>query len=142
MRMLGPETSEDRELREWFEQQKRGNIDRLEAGAQTLIQLVTGLYGVVFAVLALGDQQANLGRASVRWAGSIGTLLFFGALLAAVQVVWPRANSYQPGNLSEMQQVYERMVARKARWLRVAQGAFLLGMICLLVLIFAILWNV
>ncbi len=36
MRLLGPETADDRELREWFESQERGNIERLEARAQTI----------------------------------------------------------------------------------------------------------
>ncbi|GIV89792.1 MAG: hypothetical protein KatS3mg055_2310 [Chloroflexus sp.] len=106
MRILGPETPADRELREWFESQERGNIERLEAGAQTIIQLVTGLYGVLFAVLALSNQPAYLQNPIVRWAGTVGVCTFFGSLLAAMLVAIPRRIVYQKDNLTEMQRVY------------------------------------
>ncbi|WP_322814601.1 hypothetical protein [Chloroflexus sp.] len=60
MRLVGPETKQDRELREWFATQERGNVERLEAGAQTMMQVISGLYGVLFAVLALSDQPTYL----------------------------------------------------------------------------------
>ncbi|HEU4327719.1 MAG TPA: hypothetical protein VFS21_31560 [Roseiflexaceae bacterium] len=140
MPVIGPETSEDRELREWFATQKRGNIERLEAGAQAVIQLVTGLYGVLFAVLALGDQPAYLQQATVRWAGAIGAALLFGALLAAMLVVVPRRLSPQRDNLSEMEREYQRLQQRKARMLGLAQLCFVLGIACLVAVIVAILW--
>jgi hypothetical protein len=57
MRPIGPETDADRALREWFDELERHNLDRLEEGAKTVTQLVTGLYGVLFAVLALSDSR-------------------------------------------------------------------------------------
>lgn len=141
MRVLGPETTEDRELREWFETQERGSIERLEAGAQTIIQLVTGLYGVLFAVLALSDQPLYLQRPVIQWAGTAGLCAFFGALLAAMLVALPRRISYQKDNLTEMQQAYRRLLARKAALLRTAQLVFLLGTACLVTVILAILWK-
>lgn len=141
MRILGPETPEDRELREWFESQQRGNIERLEAGAQTIMQLVTGLYGVLFAVLALSDQPAYLQNPIVQWAGTVGVCAFFGSLLAAMLVVLPRRIGYQQDNLTEMQRMYGRLQGRKATLLQTAQIVFLLGTACLIAVILAILWN-
>lgn len=141
MRLLGPETADDRELREWFESQERGNIERLEAGAQTIIRLVTGLYGVLFAVLALSDRPAYLQNPIVQWAGTVGVCAFFGSLLAAMMVAIPRRMVYQKDNLTEMQQVYRRLQSRKATLLRTAQLMFLIGTACLVAVILAILWN-
>lgn len=141
MRILGPETTDDRELREWFESQERGNIERLEAGAQTIIQLVTGLYGVLFAVLALSNQPAYLQNPIVQWAGTVGVCTFFGSLLAAMLVALPRRITYQKDNLTEMQQVYSRLQGRKATLLRAAQIVFLIGTACLVAVILAILWS-
>ncbi|WP_333691898.1 hypothetical protein [Chloroflexus sp.] len=141
MRTLGPESTDDRELREWFESQKRGNIERLEAGAQTLIQLITGLYGVLFAVLALSDQPAYLQNPIVQWAGTVGVCAFFGSLLAAMLVAVPRRVAYQQDNLTEMQRVYQRLLRRKATLLQLAQIGFLLGMAGLIAVILAILWQ-
>jgi hypothetical protein len=141
MRILGSETTDDRELREWFESQERGNIERLEAGAQTIIQLVTGLYGVLFAVLALSNQPAYLQNPIVRWAGTAGVCTFFGSLLAAMLVALPRRISYQKDNLTEMQRVYSRLQGRKATLLRAAQIVFLIGTACLIAVILAILWS-
>ncbi|RMD75517.1 MAG: hypothetical protein D6823_09930 [Chloroflexi bacterium] len=141
MRILGPETPADRELREWFESQERGNIERLEAGAQTIIQLVTGLYGVLFAVLALNNQPAYLQNPIVQWAGTVGVCTFFGSLLAAMLVAIPRRIVYQKDNLTEMQRVYGRLQGRKATLLRTAQIAFLIGTACLIAVILAILWS-
>ncbi len=142
MRILGPETADDRELREWFERQERGNIERLEAGARTVIQLVTGLYGVLFAVLALSDQPAYLRDPVVRWTGTLGVGAFFGSLLLAMLVVSPRRISYQQDNLTEMRRTYRRLEGRKAALLRAAQLVFLIGMACLVVVILAILWGI
>lgn len=141
MRVVGPETPEEREVREWFEAQRRTNLDRLEAGAQTLIQLITGVYGVLFAVLALSDQPAYLQRPVVLWAGSAGVCVFFAALLAAIMVTLPRRVRYQEDNLTDMQRAYRRLVARKATLLRIAHIIFLIGIACLVTVILAILWG-
>jgi hypothetical protein len=142
MRILGPETQDDRDLREWFESQKRGNIERLEAGAQIIIQLVTGLYGLLFAVLALSDQPAYLQEPIIQWAGTISVCTFFGSLLAAMLVAIPHRKMYQKDNLTEMRQLYLRLQGRKAILLRTAQIVFLIGTACLVTVILAILWKI
>ena len=142
MRIFGPETQDDLDLREWFESQKRGNIERLEAGAQIIIQLVTGLYGLLFAVLALSDQPAYLQEPIIQWAGTISVCTFFGSLLAAMLVAIPHRKVHQKDNLTEMRQLYLRLQGRKAILLRTAQIVFLIGTACLVTVILAILWKI
>ena len=119
MHPIGPENAADRALREWFDELERHNLDRLEEGAKTITQLVTGLYGVLFAVLALSDQPAYLKQPIVQGFGIAGVALFFVALLAALVVAYPWRTSYQEDNLSSMR----RRTARHAA----AQG---LGVAC------------
>ncbi len=128
MRDLGPETEETRALREWFAEQEKKNVDRLEEGAKNIIQLVTGLYGVLFAVLALSDQPAYLKLPQVQVLGITSLGAFFVALIAAVIAVHPWRTGYQEDNITEMQGEYRRLLRRKAWSVRVALWLFLLGM--------------
>lgn len=140
MRPIGPENDAARALRERFDELERHNLDRLEEGAKTIMQLVTGLYGVLFAVLALSDQPAYLKQPTVQGFGIAGVALFFIALLAALVVVYPWRTSYQEDNLSSMQRAHNGMRLRKVWGLRVALWAFVLGLGCLASIIMTVLW--
>ncbi|WP_322822487.1 hypothetical protein [Chloroflexus sp.] len=141
MQLIGPETERDRELREWFAAQERGNVERLEAGAQTMMQVISGLYGVLFAVLALSDQPTYLQLPVVRWAGSAGVCIFFASLVAAMLVLLPRRIAYQEDNLTAMRRAYDHLLRRKATLLQVAQVLFLGGIACVIAVILAIVWQ-
>jgi hypothetical protein len=144
MRPVGPETEEDRQLRAWFAEQQGKNLDRLEEGAKTLIQLITGLYGALFAFLALSANPtpAYLHDSAVRWLGSVSLGALFLALLAALAVQYPRASSYQDNNLSAMRRARAGMRLVKVWSLRLALLLFLIGMGCLGGLIGRILWTI
>ena len=141
MRPIGPETEADRALREWFDEQERRNFDRLEEGAKTLTQLVTGVYGVLFAVLAFSDQPAYLKQSSVQWLGVVSVFAYFVALLAALAVVYPWRSRYQQDNLSAMQRAQQAMLRRKVWGMRLALWAFLVGTGCLGGVIIVVLWG-
>ena len=108
----------------------------------TITQLVTGLYGVLFAVLALSDQPAYLKQPTVQGFGGAGVMAFFVALLAALVVVYPWRTSYQEDNLSSMRRAQHVMRLRKVWGLRVALWAFVAGLGCLAGVIMAVLWAV
>src|SRR2546423_6201265 len=118
----GAETEADRALREWFAEQQGKNLDRLEEGAKTLAQLVSGLYGVLFAILAFSANPtpAYLRDTTVRWLGSVALGVFFLALLATLAVLYPRAGQYQENNLSSMRRAREGMRRVKVWSLRLA----------------------
>lgn len=141
MRDLGPETSDDGNLREWFDDQQRRSLDRMQDAAKTIIQLASGIYGVLFAVLAFDKDRAYLQRLSVEIGGTVSMLALFVALVAAYFVVQPRAVSWQEDNLSEMRRVYRAVEQRKSRWLNAALIAFLVGTGALGVVILAVLWG-
>ena len=141
MRPVGPEISEDRRLREWFAEQEQRNLDRLEEGAKVIVQLVTGLYGLLFAVLALSDQPTYLGMRAVQWLGTLGMMAFFVALISALVTVFPWRSSFQEDNLSEMKRVNQQVLNRKFRSLAVSLGAFLAGICLFALMIIAVLWK-
>jgi hypothetical protein len=140
MRPIGPPSRTEEELFEWFAEQERRNFDRLETGAKTITQLVTGLYGVLFAVLALGNQPIYLRQATVQWLGSISVGAFFVALLAALVTVYPWRTRYQEDNLSSMHRAQRTMLRRKVWGLRIALWCFVVGTGFLGGVIIAVLW--
>ncbi|MBA3944334.1 MAG: hypothetical protein H0X37_07195 [Herpetosiphonaceae bacterium] len=141
MHVVGPETASDRARREWFEEQEKKNTDRLEDGAKTITTLVTGLYGVLFGVLALSTHPEFLKRPSVQWLGTAGVVVFFLALLAALTTTYPWPNLAQRDNVTEMEAAYTALVKRKVWSLSVALVAFVVGTLLLGCLISAVLWG-
>jgi hypothetical protein len=143
MKDLGPETKADRQLREWFDEQERANLTRLEEGAKTITQLTTGLYGVLFAILAFSANPtpAYLRDPVVRWLGSIGLGALFLALLAALITAYPFRATIDEDNLSSMRRALTAMRRRKLWSLRAALWLFLIGMGALGSLIGWVLWT-
>jgi hypothetical protein len=141
MRVVGPEQEEDRALREWFDAQSTRNLDRLEEGARTITQLVTGLYGVLFAVLALSDAPGYLQNQAVQRWGTVSLVALFLALFAALVTVFPWPYSYQRDNLTQMQRVFRWMHRVKSWSLWAALVLFLIGTACLGGVIGIVLWS-
>jgi hypothetical protein len=141
MRPVGSESADDRALREWFSEHEKRNLDRLEDGAKTIVQLVTGLYGLLFAVLAISNQPVYLRRPTVQWLGTLGMLAFFVALLSALVTLFPWRSTFQEDNLSEMKRVNQTVLNRKFWSLGAALGAFLVGVCLLAIMITAVLWG-
>lgn len=142
MEDLGPEPADVAALRAWFTAQESQSLERLEAGAQTLTQLVTGLYGVLFAVLAFSDMPAYLSTLGVRLCGTISVVSFFGALVAALYTQLPRRYAQaEKYNVSQLQALKARMLRRKLWGVRIAGGCFGLGTLALAGVILWIVWS-
>lgn len=124
---LGPVTPDDEALLQWSETTQANNTARLESGAETITKLVTGLYGVLFAVLAFADAPAYLAQPGVQQVGALAIVLFFGALIAALVAQYPFHSQFRHGNLTDIAAVKRRIVDRKARALSVALFLFLTG---------------
>ena len=139
----GPESDEDRALREWFNEQRTKNLDRLEEGAKALAQLVTGLYSVLFAILAFSSDPvpAYLRDPLVRWLGSIAVGAFFVALCATLVVIFPWPHRYQEDELTSMRRARKRMEQIKRWGLSLGMATFLIGMAYVGALIGRILWT-
>lgn len=141
MRPIGPESHADRTLRQWFEEQEKRNLDRLEEGAKTITQLVTGLFGLLLAILTLSSQPVYLKQPIAQWLGGLGVLALFIALLTALVALYPRHTAYREDNLSEMKHGYRSIMRRKIWGLRVALWSFVIGTGLLGGMIVSMLWR-
>ena len=142
MTPVGPETEENRALREWFEQQVHNNMAQVEEGARQINQLVTAMFGVMFAVLAFGDSPDILQLFSVKVLGSLAVGAYFFALLASLDVLYPWASRFEKNDLTDMRRTYDRILARKVRSLGIAMGGFGVGTVFVGGLVLAALWGV
>ncbi len=136
------ETEEEKKLRDWLEQQRLGSVDNLEAGARQIIGLVTGLIGVLFAVLTIASDKppAYLQRGDIRLLGTASIGLLLVALLAALVVVLPRPWRFMPSKPASESQAFEAILDRKKQWLQTGVITFCLGVVALgLILVLALL---
>jgi len=116
-------------LREWFEKEALASPANLEEAARLLIGLITGLYGLLFIVLAVaGDPlPAYLKLPLVKTLGTLAVVLLMVCLLAALDVVLPRPWSAASGQPASQKAEFEKIVKRKADALKIAVYAFALG---------------
>jgi len=133
-----PPTEEQKRLVALFDEMERKQADFLDQAGKRIIELVTVLLGLLFAVAAFGDTfpprylQANAPARVL----TIATLVFYlAALLTGVRVIQPREYRRYRYNLTEMRQVLEEIISFKTRWLKVAGILFMLGSVSLALLI-------
>lgn len=113
-----------------------------EKGAEGITKLVTGLYGVLFAVLAFADAPDYLARPEVRWIGAIAIAAFFLALVAALTVQFPFRNDRDEArNVTQIAAIKAQISARKESALRTALVAFLVGIAALALLLLTLLFQ-
>ncbi len=124
-----PLSPEENRLVAVYETLKTNQLDFLDAAGKRMIELSTGLLGLLLAAAAFGpdfppDYLAN-NRALIIIAALV---LFFlvGALLAGVLTVQPRRYSIPP-DLGRMREALEAIRSTKAFWMRVATWSYFLG---------------
>jgi len=132
-----PLTPEEERLLAFFDELEIGQLEFLDQAAKRIIELCSAMLGIVFVVIALGDQfppAYPAGSADLVKALLLGTLaLFVLALLAGLRAVQPR-RYWRSLKLAELQSELERMIAFKRRWFRWATVVFGLGCLALAVL--------
>ncbi len=127
------ETTEEKALDEWFAKQALASPDTLEAAARTILGLVSGLLGALFAVLAVASDPlpAYLDLTGVRALGGVTVAALLGALVGALGVVLPQRVEVASGRPDEQAAAFQAVLARKARWLTLAVITFGLGVTAL-----------
>jgi hypothetical protein len=127
------ETEAEKELGEWLAKQALASPDTLEAAARTVLGLITGLLGVLFAVLAVASDPlpGYLRLPAVRGLGVVTVAALLVALVGALGVVLPRRVRVASARLDEQAEAFQRLLARKSRWLTVTVIAFGLGLTAL-----------
>ena len=127
------ETEEEKALAAWFAEQALASPGNLEAAARTVVGLVTGLLGLLLGVLAVSEDPlpSYLWDAGVRPLGVAAIVCLLIALLCALAVLLPRRIAVSSRRPDQQKAAFERMLARKARWLTVTVIAFGVGLLLL-----------
>ena len=136
------ESTEEKKLREWFEDQALEGPKTVEDAARLLIGLVTGLLGALFGVLAISAEKlpGYLSLPLVRWAGVAAVILWLLSLLAGLVVVLPRKWQTYAGKPDTQSQVFLQILAFKSGWLTTCVLFFGMGILGLgVVLVVALL---
>ncbi len=137
-----PETEREKEVRAWFEKQALSAPDTLEAAARTILSLVTALIGALFGVLTVAAEKlpAYMDYPAVRGLGVVSAGALLAALIGALGVLLPARAQVSSHRIDEQARAFERLLARKSRWLKVTVVAFGVGVGALsVVLIVALL---
>ncbi len=135
----GKELSEEQiRLKTLFDEMKKGELAFLDEAGKPIIELSTGLLGVLFAVTAFGKDfpppylKANPNN---QWLAIVILAVFIVALLFGVLTVQPRNYGYYEYNLTKMRMELERIVRYKSFCMKFAAWSFFSGAFLLAILI-------
>lgn len=133
-----PPTDEQKRLDALFDEMKKGQLTFIDEAGKRIIELTTGLLGVLFAVTAFGNDfpppylEAN---PNTQWVVVLVLVVFVFALLFGVLTVQPRNYGYWEHNLTKMQEELEKIVNYKTFCMRAATWSFFAGTVLLAMLI-------
>jgi hypothetical protein len=133
-----PLSDEQKRLNALFDEMKKDQLTFLDEAGKRIIELSTGLLGVLFAVTAFGkDFPPPYLKASPhsQWLAIAVLSVFVLALLFGVLTVQPRNYDYYEYNLTQMQKELDKIVAYKSFCMKVATWAFFAGTLLLAALV-------
>ena len=139
-----PLNEEQIRLNALFDEMKKNHLTFLDEAGKRIVELSTGLLGVLFAVTAFGKDfpppylNANPNRQAL---AAAVLAVFVLALLFGVLTVQPRNYSYYEYNLTRMRKELDKIVAYKSFCMRVATWAFFTATLLLAVLIGTLVWG-
>ena len=138
------ESTEEKKLREWFENQALESPKTVEDAARLLIGLVTGLLGALFGVLTVSAETLPVyfSLPVLRWCGVTAVALWLLSLLAGLMVVLPRKWQTFAGRPDTQNQVFLKILKHKSLWLTASIIAFGTGVFCLGVVLVVSLLSV
>ena len=131
-------TDEQKRLNALFDEMKKGQLDFIDQAGKRIIELSTGLLGVLFAVTAFGKDfpPPYLKDNPTAQSLALGVLaLLILALLCGVLTVQPRSYDFYEANLTAMRQELNKIVAYKSRWMKLSNWLFFAGTALLALLI-------
>ena len=134
----------DRRLLDLLDKLEADQMNFLDEAGKRVVELSTVMLGLLFAILALGDQfpPAWLVQQPLNQYLAVAALvLYLLALGAGVIAVQPRQYKGYRANLTRMRQEVERMIGHKRRWFVAGTWLLALASLCLAVLAALIILN-
>ncbi len=139
-----PLSDADKRLIALFDELEKKQIDFLDEAGKRIVELTTGLLGVLFAVTAFGDKFPPpylAGNRPAQWTAVVTLALYIAAMLCGVVTLWPRSYRRYHHNLTRLGEELENITRHKSRWFTFASGLFVLGSLCLALLIGAVIFS-
>jgi hypothetical protein len=136
-------TPEQERIAALFDELEAKQLEFLDEAAKRLIELATGLLGILFAVTAFGNEfPPPYLRESVFAKGLalISLLLYLGTIFMGLLTAQPREYRRYEHNLTKMQEVFMQILKNKRRALRWAGVSFGCGSMSLVILIIVIVF--
>jgi hypothetical protein len=133
-----PLTDSEKRLQALFDEMESKQLDFLDQAGKRIIELCTGLLGVLFAVTAFGKDFPPpylKGDPGAQLLATAVLITLVAALLCAVVTVQPRKYRFYEHNLTEMRREWVDLYTRKSDWLRRANWLFFAGTTLLAILI-------
>lgn len=137
-------TAEEERLVEVFAELEKKQLEFLDTAAKRIIELVTALLGLLFAVIAFGDDFPPpylTGNQVAKVTGIIALSCYLLALLVSLWAVQPRSYKHYRHNLDGMRTVLQQMINDRARPVLIAGILFGIGSVMLALLIVSIIWQ-
>jgi hypothetical protein len=134
----------EKRLNALFDEMDKNQLDFLDQAGKRIIELCTGLLGLIFAVIAFGKDfpPAYLKDSLLTQILVMGVLvLLVAALLCAVLTVQPRKYKFYEHNLTEMRKEWVQLFTYKSSWMRRSNWLFFAGTLLLAVLIGVLIFN-
>lgn len=138
-----PPSDEAKRLAAMFDELEKKQLEFLDEAAKRIVELCTGLLGVLFAVTAFGDKfpPPYLGASPIVQVLAVLVLaLYFVALLAAVVALQPREYRRYQHNVTEMRRELDKIIRHKSGLLKVSGTLFVGASLALAVLIAALIF--
>ncbi len=136
-----PLSDEQKRLHALFDEMKKNQLTFLDEAGKRIIELTSGLLGLLFAVTAFGKDfpPPYLVAHPARQGLAVAALAAFAlALLFGVLTVQPRRYDNYETNLTRLRKELDRIVAYKSRCMAVASWAFFAAALLLAVLVGAL----
>lgn len=141
---LKPLSESDRRLIALFDDLEADQLDFLDEAAKRLIELTTGLLGVLFAITAFGDKfpPPYLTDNDLAKVLAVLTLACYVlAMLMGMLAIQPRIYPSYEHNLDKMREVLDTIRGNKMRWLQWGGILFWLGSVALAFLVIRVIWQ-
>lgn len=133
-----PLTDEQKRLNTLFDEMRKGQLAFIDEAGKRIIELSTGLLGVLFVVTAFGKDFPPpylAANPNTQWLAILVLAVLVFALLFGVLTVQPRNYAYYEHNLTKMREELERIISYKLFCMRFATWAFFVGTLLLAILI-------
>jgi hypothetical protein len=139
-----PPTADQKQLVALFDEMEKKQVEFLDQAGKRIIELCTGVLGLLFAVTAFGKDfpppyLAGNGLAKGAAVAALG--LYIGAMLVALNGVQPRTYDRYDYNLTEMRKELDKIIQHKSGWVKAAGVLFWLGSLALAVLVGAVILS-